>query len=152
MKKIISGLILMALVGCAHHQPASLNSGASSDVHVQGCSNYVFGIPLSAEETRIDNVMFENDIDIKDVYSVQHKETQFFFTLFTKECTIVTLNNSNKTKVKKISALQKAMKVKAEKEEQIDNTKYLEELSKCNKFRSTKKSLCKEKLRKKYKR
>ena len=152
MKKIISGLILMALVGCAHHQPASLNSGSSSDVHVQGCSNYILGIPFTPEKTRIDNVMFENDLDIKDVYSVQHQETDFFLTIFTKECTIVTLNNSNKKKVKKISALQKAMKVKAEEKEEVDNSKYLEDLAKCNQLRSTKKSICKEKLRKRYNR
>lgn len=152
MKKIISGLILITLVGCAHHQPASLNSGSSSDVHVQGCSNYILGIPLTPEKTRIDNVMFENDLDIKDVYSVQHQKVDFFLTIFTKECTIVTLNNSNKRKVKKISDLQKVIKIKNKEKEKVDNSKYLQELSKCNQFRSMKKSICKEKLRKKYNR
>ncbi len=98
MKFLSLFVVLLTLTSCSYYQAASHNSGKYTGVDVKGCSTNFLGIPFSPEKSRLDKILNENNIDHKEIYTVQNKTTHYLGDLLFENCTVVSLNEKGAKK------------------------------------------------------
>ncbi len=143
MKKILSILSLLALSACSHYMPVSQGTGEYSGKEVKGCGAYIFGIPSSTEESRIDKILEKNNLTNEDIYSVNHLTENKFLWLIAKSCTIISVNKGGVSKLPEETVPQWKKEEQMRKANEAKVYKDAKTVSDCGKYSSKERYACK---------
>lgn len=107
MRNVVLLSALFAM-GCSHYRPVALGHGKKSDVEVESCERSILGFPIDNGRNQLAKTLSAGGLDNKDIYSVDHRDLLIFFPIYTKACTVLSLNTKGKKKFEKFKENFKA--------------------------------------------
>lgn len=103
MKLIYYSILITMLNACASYSPVQLVGGDKhpAKLHVESCTDFIFGFPTEPEKTTLENVMEKNALKHSDIYSIDTINWPYLNPIYSYRCTQLTLNSSYTPEVSK---------------------------------------------------